>query len=374
MTFTREDAGKTFTYTVQENLPGGVTASNPTAGGYTYDTDVYTVGITPEDNGGTECKVTTGHEVPRPTRPDGRPATLVNTGGHLWHHCCYTPATIMPKVAEQRHASNGLPSRWWTLNNATVATAPTAADGSIGSTTSPRATGNLKAAPPRAPRCGKATLDTTGGGRATANNVVTSTRLLRRHLRVNSGNGSVTVTGERQRRATLIWVNYDNGHNGLTLSRPDLRPRTRSALTNDQGAEPSLLSRRRLAALRARAEDGNAAQNRHVPEVSFGPITYTMENVFGTDTAADETEAAGDEAAETDEGVEAQTAGRTKVFTYTITESADKTLPGVANDSTPKTVEVTVTDNGDGTLAAEVTGVSDGTSTGMDFSFVCTYT
>ncbi len=77
--------------------------------------------------------------------------------------------------------------------------------------------------------------------------------------------------------------------------------------------------------------------------VSFGPIRYTMENVFGAeDSAAAQAEA---EAAVTNEmavegtdgavpeeagNIEVQTAGRTKVFTYTISESGS--LPGVTNE------------------------------------------
>ncbi|HIZ06788.1 MAG TPA: hypothetical protein IAA08_02490, partial [Candidatus Eubacterium avistercoris] len=81
--------------------------------------------------------------------------------------------------------------------------------------------------------------------------------------------------------------------------------------------------------------------------ISFGDVTYTMENVFGT---------------ENDEG----TGVRTKTFTYTITESGR--VPGVDNDKeTAKTFKVTVTDRGDGTLDVKTD------STGALFTFTNTY-
>lgn len=402
MTFTREDAGKTFTYTVQENLPGGVTASNPTAGGYTYDTDVYTVGITPEDNGDGTMKVTT--EV---TSEGGyNEATEGSATAPFVNTYAATPGTIgangqvtinATKVLNNDTLSNGQFAFQVVdaSNNATVATGTNAADGSIAFDDITYTTENLTASATAegSSEVGKATLDTTGDADVYTfhYNVVEDAAGLGEGYEYNSGNGSVTVTVTDDRAGNLdIKVTYDNGGNGLTFENTyggsaefPLTLTGDKTIKGAEGTQPPALNGGEFGfAIEGHAaEDGTPApmpETAYVEnqgsEVSFGPITYTMENVFGTDTAADETEAAGDEAAETDEGVEAQTAGRTKVFTYTITESADKTLPGVTNDSTPKTVEVTVTDNGDGTLAAEVTGVSDGTSTGMDFSFVNTYT
>ena len=55
ITYTKADLGddmqKTFTYTVTENLPAGVTAENPTEDGLTYATDSQTVTVTVKDNG-----------------------------------------------------------------------------------------------------------------------------------------------------------------------------------------------------------------------------------------------------------------------------------------------------------------------------------
>lgn len=142
--------------------------------------------------------------------------------------------------------------------------------------------------------------------------------------------------------------------------------------------------------------------------VEFGTITFTMEKVFGTTpttqdvtveeeqtteettvegettTAEGEAEAvAGEEAAVTegetvtagvtnaDEGIELQTAGREKTFTYTIKEIAGN-VPGVDNDTTVKTVTVTVTDKGDGTIDVAKTE-AEGHDEGNDFTFTNVY-
>lgn len=88
--------------------------------------------------------------------------------------------------------------------------------------------------------------------------------------------------------------------------------------------------------------------------VTFEDIVYTMENTFGHASAT---------------GVATLTAGRTQVFTYTISESG--TVDGVTNEQGTKTVEVTVTDLGGGKLEAEVTSVK--TEDGADFAFTNTY-
>lgn len=91
------------------------------------------------------------------------------------------------------------------------------------------------------------------------------------------------------------------------------------------------------------------AHNDAAGNVTFGDITFTMENVFGNTGSQDAaTNAEGDGA---EEGVNTQSATRTKEFTYTVTESGN--VSGVDNDAeASKTFKVTVTDNGDGTLSA----------------------
>lgn len=120
--------------------------------------------------------------------------------------------------------------------------------------------------------------------------------------------------------------------------------------------------------------------------VTFGDITFTMENVFGdtgvqeaaaadenaadvgNDEEAVDSEASGESGAVSNEAdVDAQSATRTKEFTYTVTESGN--VSGVDNDTeTSKTFTVTVTDNGDGSLSVE-----SNPAQGALFSFTNTY-
>ena len=120
--------------------------------------------------------------------------------------------------------------------------------------------------------------------------------------------------------------------------------------------------------------------------VTFGDITFTMENVFGDtgvqeaatvdETAADvgndeeavDSEASGESgAAANTSDVDTQSATRTETFTYTVTESGS--VAGVENDTNAsKTFAVTVTDNGDGSLSVE-----SNPAQGALFSFTNTY-
>ena len=122
-------------------------------------------------------------------------------------------------------------------------------------------------------------------------------------------------------------------------------------------------------------ENGNAAplpanttaSNDANGNVSFGTIQYTMENVFGT-TAG---EAASDDAAAGEDGIDTQIAQRTKTYTYTVTESG--TVAGVTNDpEASKTFTIVVTDNGDGTLSV-TDGAGNTVVPGAQFTFVNTY-
>ena len=107
------------------------------------------------------------------------------------------------------------------------------------------------------------------------------------------------------------------------------------------------------------------AHNDAAGNVAFGDITFTMENVFGDTGSQDAaTNAEGDG---TEEAVSAQSAIRTKEFTYTVTESGS--VAGVDNDAeASKTFTVTVTDNGDGTLS-----VASNPAQGALFTFTNTY-
>ena len=135
--------------------------------------------------------------------------------------------------------------------------------------------------------------------------------------------------------------------------------------------------------------------------VSFGPITFTMENVFGTpivalDATDEEEQDAGDVAGETEAekamgeesgekesesttagaadvnaDVDLLTAGRSKTFTYTIKETAGS-VAGVTNDTSEKTVTVTVTDEGEGKISVKATSDKNADA-GNDFTFTNVY-
>lgn len=100
------------------------------------------------------------------------------------------------------------------------------------------------------------------------------------------------------------------------------------------------------------------AKNDAVGNVDFGTIQYTMENVFGSEPAPlavdnTETDETGVETtAESDEVMPVKSEERTKEFTYTVKESGN--VAGVDNDKkSEKTFKVTVTDNGDGTIKVD---------------------
>ena len=145
------------------------------------------------------------------------------------------------------------------------------------------------------------------------------------------------------------------------------------------------------------------ATNDAAGNISFGEITYTMENVFGAPAAKPERPAiaedkadaadaeAGEADAEADDAVAAEaeaklaegesaakadaadepmvaSAPRSKTFTYTVTETGS--VDGVSNDPVAtKTIKVKVTDNGDGTLTVDKQAESNKT----DFTFTNTY-
>lgn len=145
------------------------------------------------------------------------------------------------------------------------------------------------------------------------------------------------------------------------------------------------------------------ATNDAAGNVSFGEITYTMENVFGAPAAkpeqpavaedkADAADAQADEAdAKADDSVAAESEAkpvegesaakapavdepmvastpRSKTFTYKVKETGS--VAGVTNDPVAtKTITVTVTDNGDGTLTVDKQAESNKT----DFTVTNTY-
>lgn len=400
LTFNRADSGEGFVFTIDETTESGQ--------GYICDPEVYTVTITPSDNGNGTMSVRTvvtsqaGQTVQDVTSTEDAPqkATIgfVNT---------YEPGEVVVGgdgqaqiVATKELQNDDVASHVGefdfsvTSGNVMVAQGSNTADGGATVVFNPityTASELYKAAHGGSEVIGKATPGTDENGNETWTFVydVTEDPIAEgSSVSYVSGGGSVTVVVTDAKTGTLdVDVTYNNadGSEGIVFtnvygagSEAQLTLNGNKLFATDNAAwqAPTLVVGEFGFTIEGKAADGTPAPMPDVTyvenqgsAVAFGPITYTMENVFGTQ-ATGINEAAG----ATDEGVETYTDGRTKVFTYTITESPDKTLPGVTNDTVAKFVTVTVTDNGDGTLSAKVTGVADGAATNMDFTFTNIYT
>ena len=217
---------------------------------------------------------------------------------------------------------------------------------------------------------------------------------------IDAAGFQLTVTVTDNGNGTLgIVVAYPNGGDGLTFRNTYGEDDQGKATLNINGTKtldvqsgnnaPSIegkytftLTGSEGAPMPATTEAHNDASG----NVTFGDITFTMENVFGdtgvqeaaaadenaadvgNDEEAVDSEASGESGAVSNEAdVDAQSATRTKEFTYTVTESGN--VSGVDNDTeTSKTFTVTVTDNGDGSLSVE-----SNPAQGALFSFTNTY-
>lgn len=196
---------------------------------------------------------------------------------------------------------------------------------------------------------------------------------------IDAAGFQITVTVTDNGDGTLgIAVAYPDGSDGLTFRNTYGEGQTGQATLNINGTKtlkvasgdnaPNIegkytftLTGSKGAPMPATTEAHNDAAG----NVAFGDITFTMENVFGDTGSQDAaTNAEGDD---TEEAVSAQSAIRTKEFTYTVTESGS--VAGVDNDAeASKTFTVTVTDNGDGTLSVASNPVQ-----GALFTFTNTY-
>lgn len=196
---------------------------------------------------------------------------------------------------------------------------------------------------------------------------------------IDTAGFQITVTVTDNGDGTLgIAVAYPDGGDGLTFRNTYGEGQTGQATLNINGTKtlrvesgdnaPDIegkytftLTGSEGAPMPATTEAHNDAAG----NVTFGDITFTMENVFG-DTGSQDA-AANAEGDGTEEAVSAQSATRTKEFTYTVTESGS--VAGVDNDAeASKTFTVTVTDNGAGTLS-----VVSNPAQGALFAFTNTY-
>ena len=136
-------------------------------------------------------------------------------------------------------------------------------------------------------------------------------------------------------------------------NRPDIAGKYNFTLTGSEGAPMPKVT-----------EATNGASG----DISFGDITYTMENVFGAPAEAAPEPTEGEQPAAAEDEPMATSEVRTKEFTYKISETGS--VAGVTNDPVDtRTITVTVTDNGDGTLSVDKRAESDAT----DFTFTNTY-
>lgn len=415
--FTQADEGKTYTYEVKE-MPG-------IQNGVTYDDTVYTVTITTEDDGIGGITVTTTVTSDEGTSQaytyDNNDQTIDQTAQVPFSNSYQASGELGGSGDVSINATKTLTNRPMTYGEFTfnvyntadqdktlVTTGTNDADGTITFDAIEYDVQQML----KDVEAELATAGTDDEGRDTytynymveedAGNFVNGVSGV-----ITSFPVAVTVTDNND--GTLgIAVDYGNSDSLTfenaygTSANAELNVSGTKVLETGEGADnaPDITDKYTFT-ISGTADDGTEAPlpekteatNDSAGKVDFGKITYTMQNVFGddgTDTTAVEDEAATDESGQTqsgetedeatdatvgttdvagetnNEGIDLQSAERTKTFTYTVTETG--TVDGVDNDpEATKTFTVTVTDNGNGTISVE----SD--PEGTKFRFTNTY-
>ncbi|MBM6970731.1 VWA domain-containing protein [Mordavella massiliensis] len=431
MTFDETDDGVTYTYTIKEEGKSG----EGDYAGYTLDDTTYTVKITATDKGDGTMTVTT--DVNGTEYTDER-ATVAfeNTykAGDVTVGAEGAAQIKANKTLKNDNIANyaGKFNFQVTSGNVVVAKGTNDANGNITFGDITYTTENLAAAVTAggSEKVGKASLDTTGEADVYTFNYSVSevTTGLPGGVTYGDGDTNITVTVTDDRHGKLdVKVGYADGATSVEFvniygagedGTAELNLKGNKEIVPGEGLTeaPALVDDTYTFEITGNAaDDGTPAPmpaettaTNKSGAVKFGPITFTMENVFGTtqttqdvmveeeqtaeettvegETTPAEGEAeavAGEEAAVTegetvtagvanaDEGIELQTAGRTKTFTYTIKETAGS-VPGVDNDTTVKTVTVTVTDEGDGKISVKA-APDEGADKGNDFTFTNVY-
>ena len=448
LTFTQADVGQTYTYTVKETVPDGAVDNGNgtwTLNGVTYDGTSYEVQFKVTEDGEGTLLVETFVDGESQGITQGAVATNALPAQLVFDNSYDAGTTTVgasgeaqiqaAKVLNNDDIANYAGQFHFSVtggNNVKVASGTNDAAGNITFSDIEYNTENLNAAVTAegSDEVGKATVDRTGDQDVYTFNYTVSEDSLDPESGVSYNGGTfgvtVTVTDDRAGKFTVA-VAYDNGGDKLTFentygadSEFPLTLTGNKVIAAAEGLNPPTLTggeyQFTIEGLDGAPMPETTTVSNQGATVSFGPITYTMENVFGSDVEAvteevsedtaedttddaaadvsedaadvsgteDTAENAADAAAsdntaadvaadgmEADGGAAVQTAGRTKVFTYTISESGK--LPGVTNEEGTKTVEVTVTDMGGGKLTAAVTNVTEGTQTGSDFTFTNTY-
>ncbi len=378
--FDETDDGKTFTYTIKEN---GTTGEGDYKN-YVLDDSTYTVQIKPVDNGDGTMTVTTqvsdgaGYTemttdqratVPFVNSYQADPTTVGAEGA----------ATIEgTKTLKNDILADGQFTFQVKSGDVVVATGTNAANGTITFDDITYTTENLAAAATSegSPEVGK----TAGAPQVTDEGTVYTFNYTVSEVEPAADSGvtastaaqSITVTVTDDGNGTLTpEVTYGDGD---PLAFENVYGGDAKFALDIAGTKEIVGAQDGLNVPQLEADDyaftivGNPAQdgtpapmpaattvaNDASGNVTFKDIVYTMENTFGSAPAT---------------GIATLTAGRTQVFTYTISESGS--VDGVTNEQGTKTVEVTVTDLGGGQLKAEVT--SDKTAEGTDFTFTNVY-
>ena len=432
MTFDETDDGVTYTYIIKEN---GTSGEGDYAG-YTLDGTTYTVKITATDKGNGTMTVTTDVNG---TKYTDKRATVAfeNTydAGDVTVGAQGDAQIVAHKTLKNDDIANyaGKFNFQVTSGDVVVAEGTNDKDGNITFRNITYTTANLAAAATvdGSREVGKATLDTTGDKDVYTFTYSVSevTTGLPGGVSYNSGNTNVTVKVTDDRHGKLdVEVSYTGDATSVEFVNT-------YGAGEDGTAELNLKGNKKIVAAdgltghpdlkdgaftfqitgNAAVEDGTPAPmpqavttTNQKGAVEFGPIIFTMENVFGTtqttqdvtveeeqtaeettvegETTPAEGEAeavAGEEAAVTEgetvtagvtnanEGIELQTAGRTKTFTYIIKETAGS-MPGVTNDTSEKTITVKVTDEGNGKISVVATPDKDAEE-GNDFTFTNVY-
>lgn len=395
VSFDKSDDDVTYTYTIKEN---GKTGEGDYKN-YVLDTNTYTVEITPTDNGDGTMTVKT---VVNGTEYSNQRATVAFVNSYQ-----ADPTTVGAQGAAKIEGTKTLKNDVLTDGQFTfqvksgdvlVATGTNDANGNITFGDIKYTTENLAAAVNGgSDEVGTATAQTTG-----ASTVYTFKYTVSEvdpdpdqttGVTANTGAQKITVTVTDDGNGTLTpQVTYGTGNPlafentyGGNADFPLDITGTKEIVggqTNPTNIPTLKGGEYKFTITGNAAQDGTPApmpakttvKNDAAGGVTFEDIHYTMENTFGNKPATTnaDAEAMADEAttdeATADEGIETYKAGRTQVFTYTISESGS--VSGVTNEQGTKTVQVTVTDLGGGKLEAKVTSEK---VDGADFKFTNVY-
>ncbi len=398
VTFTQDDAGKTFGYKVYEVVG--------TQGGYTYDTAERTVTIAvTDDPTKAALTVTTtvaggpeGTQVFTYTKDGAVGATAVVSFVNTYFASTDVPGGAAAEVnATKTLTGRDMAAGEFTFGvhlaggKADVLTAANAADGTVAFGKLSYTTDTLA----DLVATGHATKKATDDGKAAwtvpyeayenteglaDKGITVKTQFIAFTVTVvDNGDGTLTATASMPEGGLAFENQYATG-GPATVDIAGVK-----VLQHDEGLTPDSIAGK--FAFTISSDDPAAplptsmtATNDANGNVAFGKIEFTLDDLNRAlgdagkkAEAADEAAAATDEAATkadgaaaTDEAAKAADATATKAdeaaapeprsytFVYTVTEKGS--VPGVTNDATAKTVSAKVTDDGLGKLTAEVLG------------------